>query len=244
MPVLPGMGHIIAGVHAPNLRFVGGYAVGFAGTVSDTTVTLGSLTGGLAVTPAAGDLVILVFAAAEALTGDHNMTVTTAGYTELADLYIEDTLGTNLGVFWKRMGSTPDTSVDVGGTGGSDNAGAVAVHVWRGAHSVTPIDVTTTTATGVSSSLANPASITPTTFGSVILIAAGSGHADGTQTFTHGTFGNLATVGQNDVYDVTVGIASYQAWLTGAYDPAAFGYSTTDDASNSWAAATIAIRPA
>ena len=241
---LPGIGHIMAGVRGPNLRYVGGYAVGFAGTVGNTTVTLGSLTGGLAATPAANDLVILAYNITSGLTGNEDVTVVTSGYTELADLYADDLYDANLGVFWKIMGATPDTSVDVGPTGQADNGGAVAVHVWRGAHLTTPIDVTTTTATGTNSSLANPATITPVTLGAIILAIGGSGHGDGTQTFTHAVFGNLATAGVSDVYDSTVGIASFAGWLSGAYDPAAFGYSTTDDTNNSWCAATVAIRPA
>ena len=245
MSILPGLGGT-AGFVPVTLRYVGGYAVGFAGTTIDTTVTLGSLTGGLAATPAVDDLVILAFAVANDDTAvDLNLTVTTAGYTELADLFSDDAVqDTNLAVFWKRMGNPPDTSVDVGQTFDIGNAGAVAVHVWRGAHSVTPIDVTTTTATGVNTVLADPPSITPANPGAVIIVVGAGSHYGGVATFTHSGLSNVVSAGSNDNEDITVAIGYYASWASGAYNPAAFTFSSGDSADYSWCAATIAIRRA
>jgi len=51
------------------------------------------------------------------------------------------------------------------------------------------------------------------------------------------------TVGSNDTNDSTIG-ATALAWGSGAFDPAAFTFSTTDSTNNSYAAATVALRPA
>lgn len=227
---------------AATLVYVGGYSLGYLGTTSNISVTLTSLTGGVEAAPAENDVVIVYFATgSNASSRDFYIG---SNFTRLARLYADDTADTHLEVAYKVMGSSPDTSVSiVGGTGNAADGGAVAVHVWRNADTRLPIEVLST-ATGTNSVLCNPPSITPTLNGAVILAGGGGGHtAGGGRTFGAAALSNFVTVGsQNDTYDSTVGVGSF-AWTSGAYDPAAFTFSTTDSTNYSWAAVTLALIP-
>src|SRR5688572_27321280 len=91
------------------IEYVGGQVGGFNGTLSSTTVNF-ALTGGLAVTPAAGDLVVVGYC----IVSDSNDTQTitdpaAANYTELGvKLYANDSNDTNLAAGYKFMTGTPD----------------------------------------------------------------------------------------------------------------------------------------
>jgi hypothetical protein len=227
---------------AANIRYVGGTTLAITGSTStQTDVSLTSLSGGLATAPSAGDLVIVYNGIGS--TSDRNTLVQTNGYTPVADLYSDDTYDANLGVYYKIMGASPDTVVRMPATGSTANAGAVVVQVWRGVDPLVPLDVVSTTATGTNGVLCNPPAITPATAGAVIVAGGAGAHTFGVQTYTSSDLSNFITVGgPNSTNDVTVGVGSY-AWTSGAFNPATFGYSGTDQVSNSWAAVTLALRP-
>lgn len=222
------------------LSFVGGKVVVFAGTTSTTNIVLTDLTGGSGSAPAAGDIVIVAYAVGAAT--DRTIGVTTADYTEEQELYANGTsYDSNLSVSWKKMPATPETSVTVSGTGSSFNAGAVAIHVWRGADATTSFDVAETTATGTGTGRPNPAAITPTTSGAIVIVA-GAAAADAGSAFTASELSNFFTDTSPDSEDAMVGLGSY-AWTSGAFDPAAWTGGTTN-AGDSWTAVTLALRPA
>lgn len=224
-----------------DIQYVGSYVQGFAGGTTDRTITLTSLTGGIASAPAAGDLVIVYFGTGS--TADRNLVV--SGYTEIAELYSNDTYDTNLVAAYKFMGGTPDTSFTLtGGTLSTADAGAVAVQVWRGVNTVTTFDVTSTTATGINSVLCDPPAITPTTPGSII-VSGGAGAHDGenAETYSSSNLTAFVSVGAGDTNAVTIGLG-YNAWTSGAFNPAQFTFSDTDSTEFSWAAVTLALRPA
>lgn len=222
------------------LSFVGGKVAIFAGTTSTTNIVLTDLTGGSGSAPAAGDIVIVAYAVGAQ--ADRSIGVTTADYTEEQELYANGTTyDSNLSVSWKKMGGTPDTSVDLSGTGSSFNAGAVAIHVWRGQDATTPFDVAETTATGTGTGRPNPAAITPTTAGAVIIVAGAAAATTGAA-FTASELSNFFTDTSPDGEDAMVGLGSY-AWTSGAFDPAAWTGGTTN-AADSWTAVTLALRPA
>lgn len=228
-------------VGASSPTFVGSTTAAIAGGSSGTTnVSLTALTGGLASAPAADDLVIVYYGTGS--NADRAIGVTTAGYTEVAELFSSDSNATNLSANYKMMGATPDTQVTVSATGSTLDAGAVAIHVWRNVNLASPLDVTSTTATGSNSVLCNPPAITPVTTGAVIVSGGAGAHSRGVQTYSSSDLSNFATVGANDVFDVTVGVGS-ATWTSGAFDPAAFTFSAADDANFSWAAVTLALRP-
>ncbi len=223
------------------LSYVGGLTSTFVGAASGTqTISInGTLTGGSNTSPSANDIVIVVYTTGS--TADRAIGVTTAGYTEEAELYSNGTsYDTNLSFSWKRMGTTVDTSVLVNATGNAADAGAVAIHVWRGVDTVTAMDVARTTATATGTSRPNPAAITPVTTGAVIIVAGGGSAATGA-VYTASYLSNFRTATSADTNDAMVGIGSV-AWTSGAYDPAVWAGGSTL-AANSWAAVTAALRP-
>ena len=224
------------------LQYVGGATQGYLGTTSNITFSLTSLTGGLASAPAEGDLVIVCFATNPDDTGQISYRI--SGYTELANLYAIDTDRAQLQVGYKIMTSSPDTSVTItGGTADIDQAGAIAVHVWRNVDSSTPFDVTSTTVQETNTVLADPPSITPITSGAVIVAAGAGGHLEGLDTYSSSDLSNFLTSGGNDTHDVTIGLGS-SSWTSGPFDPAQFTFSDTDSTAYAACAITMALRPA
>ena len=197
-----------------------------------------ALTGGVAATPKAGDVVVIALVH----TSNTNHDLSVSGYTEISDLYSNAGNDTNFGMYYKVMPSTPDTSVTLPYSNHEQNASAYAISVWRNIDQTTPLDVTRTTATGTGSMKANPPSITPTTPGAVI-IAAGGGCSTGTAEYTSSNLTDFVTIISDDTYDSTIGMG-YHIWESGAFDPALFGGGVANNANYSWAATTIALRPA
>lgn len=227
---------------AATLTYVGGAEA--SGNSANYDVSLTGLTGGSGSAALAGDLVIV--ATGFVSTADGNPGVSTSEYTEVADLYRSDTRCANFSVNWKIMGSTPDTSVSCNGSLLGTNGAVCVVHVWRNANATTPLDVTTTTAVAGNASNPNSPSIIPVTAGALI-ISTGLGTMAAvdnsvTAPTTPNTFTNQVDISVDPGNAATVGIASYLGWSSGAYDPGAWTNFTTST-SDSWAAATLAIRP-
>ena len=233
------------------IAFVGGITYAGGSTASITGINLSGLVGGLNSTPQKDDLVVVTLASASTanrtLTCSGNVTGTYNGaYTEL---YIASatTYDTNLETFYQFMGDTPDTSLTLTSTTAStSDAWAVVIQVWRFVDRVTPLDVSSTTATASSSGLADPPAITPVTQGTVILVVGAAAHALGaTAFFASPEDAQLTffTTAGNSTNDITVGMGSYREWTSGAYNPTAFRLTATNPTNGSWAAATIALRP-
>lgn len=221
------------------LTYVGGKTFSLLGTTTTTNISLTDLSGGAATAPAQNDIVIVAYAVGS--TANRDLSVT--GYTELADLYTDDTDDTNLGVYYKIMTSTPDTSITISQTGNIDFAGAVAIHVWRNIDTTNPMDVTISTATTANAASANPPSITTVTPNAVVLAIGASGNSeDGDSFLQGGDLTNFITIGSNDTEDVSIGMGSIITTQPGRLvDPNAF--SITESANSSWAAVTLALRP-
>lgn len=224
--------------------YVGGMAKGAGGSGGLTFTFATELTGGTG-NIQEGDMVIVAVAvgSASTTTGNVDITMSTAGYTELADLFASDTQQTNLAVFYKIMGATPDTTVVTAGTGSVDNSIAAAVQVWRNVDQSNPFDVAIRTDTSIDTGVATPDSITTVTENAIIVAIGASGHAEGTVTYdTPSGLSNFITASGNDAEDITVGMGSALKNFAGTFSPSAFtgpGALT----SNSSAAATLALRP-
>lgn len=228
---------------ASSIQYVGGKTWTTTGTSGTTSVSLTDLTGGLASAPAAGDFVIVAYNVGGNLDPDRDVQVTT-GYTEVADIFGNSFMQANLGVFYKFMPGTPDTTVTMGQTFGSGiYGGAAVIQVWRGVNVTTPMDVTATTAVATGTSNPNPPSITPGTSGAIIIAAGGGAlNQSGSWSHTSSDLSNFRTDYVNTVADVSIGMGSY-AWTSGAFDPAEWaGGEVTGN--NAWAAVTMALRPA
>lgn len=214
-----------------------GTATGGTGAYS---VSLTGLTGGLASSPSEGDLVVVCAAAV----AGSDLDLAISGYTEVVDIAGVDNGYANLGLFYKFMGSTPDTSVSAPRPVTSSLSAACAIHVWRGVDPTTPIDVAAQTAIGSNAGQPNPPSITPVTSGAVILAAGVGTEVDGLgAVFTTSDLSNFSTVVGNSTFDVVVGMGS-KAWTSGAFNPAAFGGNASAGITDSWSAVSIALRPA
>lgn len=239
MAPIPGiLGGMVGAATAANLQFVGG-TTGTGATSSFSVTLSGALTGGIGTSPIVGDVVVV---AVTQYGPNVNSDLSISGYTELCDLYSNNTYDTNLAVFYKRMTATPDTSFTIGSSYFNGSAPiAVVVHVWRGCNASNPIDVTTTTATGTGSAVPNPPSITPATGGAVIL-AVGGAASGASGFFSAPQLSNFVEENHITTFHAAVGIGSYR-WQGGAFDPNAFTISAGSDGLSSWAAATMALRP-
>lgn len=235
--MLPGL---ISGNGAGNpitgpISFVGSATLAGSGSLSLT-----SLTGGSGTQPIEGDLVICAIGAMDAPGSNQAMSISTpSGYTEVADLFADSSLyDTNLGVYYKLQGSTPDTSITIPNYG---TTRAIA-YVLRGVHQTTPIDATTTTATGPSGGALNPPSITTATANSwVIAIGCAS---FGTSATAPSGYSNLANTPTGAPNPPLILIARKLVAAAGAEDPASFGIGYTPPSNEAWCAATMAIRTA
>lgn len=226
--------------------YVGGQTAAVTAVTPTTQTVTFALTGGSASTPAAGDLVLISYN--DASNGDAVLSgrISTSGYTLITELYANDTYDANMAVFRKFMGGTPDTSVVVVGTSGTATGCVVNIRVFRGVDSTTPLDATTTTATGIDTGFANPPAITPVTSGNVLIafgMAATSSGSSGV--FTAPT--DLTDFIQQARGSTTYRAVSGSAYLAGqaanvSFNPAAWTLAP-NSTTNSWAAATLALRP-
>lgn len=163
-------------------------------------------------------------------------------YSEQADLYSDDTLDTNLGVYLKKQGASVDTSITVSGLSASALY-AYRVLVYRGVDTTTQIDVATTTATGINSDLANASSITPVTSGAKIVAFMAAAQQSSTAWTAPSNLNNFTQQTDGAGAAPFGRIASGDAdWTSGAFDPNAVGGGNNHSA-ESWAAATLALRP-
>lgn len=225
------------------ITYVGG-ASGTNTNGNNPSVSLTALTGGSDSAAAQNDLVIFSYGDPYAA-ADLDLATVGAGWTEIADLFANDTIDTQFGVFWKIMTATPDTSVvGVASTdAGSGTAGAV--QVFRGIDLTTPFDVTSVPTTGLNTALPDPSSIDWSTSGVWTVIAAGAGHTQGavTYTFPTGYTTDAVQAVGNDTNDISV-LMGYNLAPADPENPGAFTWNGTDNVAFSWAAVTMALRPA
>ena len=227
------------------ISYVGGKTAGRTNASAALAVDLTTgLTGGSGGAPLAGDFVLVTTSVGTAARAPTLDVVTPTGYTPLTvQRTTASTYDSNVCACHKVMGSTPDADVTVPGSGNNADGLAYAIQVFRGVDPTNPLDVAAVyaVATGVSN-LPNPAAITPATAGAWI-VACGGGAAAAGGTYAAGTLTNFLTSNGADTNDGNVGAGYYTGWTSGAYDPAAFTGGSTN-AANSWAAITIALRPA
>jgi len=221
------------------ISYVGGTTANNTAGATTYNISLAGITG-----LAQGDLVIVATGFASN-TADGNPGVTTSGYTEVLDLYPGGTRPTNLSVSYKFMGVTPDTQVTVSGSADTALGSATVVHVWRGVNLTTPMDVAAASATATGTNAPNSPAITPITAGAYVLtVGAGTRNNTAVTMTAPSGYGNVLSIqGQDTTMSFHVGVAS-KAWSgSGAEDPAAWGTSSSFS-SDTWAAGTLALRPA
>jgi hypothetical protein len=209
-------------------------AIEFVGAVTTSTsgsLSLTSLTGGLASAPAEDDIVIVVLSG----NATSDVDISVSGYTEIADLYANASIiDTQLGVYYKIMGGSPDTSVTIPSLTGL----RCVVQVWRGIDTTTPQDTTRTTATKTNSSVPDPPSITTISNDALVVIASGAG-APGPYTEPSG-YSNVSKVGGSSSNAL---VASKIKATPGSENPGVWS-GADDESFLSCASVTMAFRPA
>lgn len=218
------------------ISFVGS-GLGSAINGGDPSITLPSMS--------QNDVVIVAGVIGDNDGVDFTMAMITTGYTKVADLHAEGVQDCDLGVFWKVMGATPDTTAVFDGQGGTDAACAAVAIVFRGVDTSTPMDVTPTTATFTTSIDADPPSIDYVTAGSWVVVAAGGAHTltTGSYTFPAGYTTNAVNTSADDTgSDCTAGMG-YNSAPSDPEDPGALNHSGTDSTNFSSCVATLALRP-
>ena len=226
----------------PTIKYVGGSMAALENNGIDRSISLTALTGGIGSQAIENDLVIVAWSCGKNY--DLDMAMVTSGYTEVCDLYANSSNDTNLGVFYKFMTATPDTTATIDSSITGVNAGlAYGCMVFRGVNTTTPMDATATTALGTSSSsAANPPSITPVTAGAAVIgVGAGSWRSAYTSTdlIPFISAGTTSTF-----FNTQLGAGSFvRRWVSGAVNPAAFSGGSLS-AGMTWAACTMALRPA
>lgn len=228
---------------APPIEFVG-YCSAVSTGANTLTLAINSLTGGVDTAARADDLVLVIGSSRTYGTVAYNSSMVTSGYTGMLDTSADYTYE-QTGVYWKRMGATPDASAVFGAR--DDTYATAVATVWRGVNAVTPMDVALSSATGRTTTTPDPPSITPVTSGAVIVALCASGShnyhngafsAPSGMTLRGAAYSSTASLGLSKT-----GVASV-LWTGGAYDPAAFTGSNTTSVTTDWVAATIALRPA
>ena len=218
------------------ISYLGEVSVTHDGSVGGMTVSLTSLS------LQQDDIVVVAFALAS--NTDRTIGVNTAGYTEEAELFANDTYDANLSVSWKRMGASPDTSVDVSGPGSSTHPARIIARGYRGVDATTAMDVARTTATGTNGILVDPPSITPSTSGAlIVVVGCGAGAPAALSTpYASSDLTDFASGLVSNLYDLAYGIG-HKSWTSGAFDAGAWTGTETAN-TDSRASVVMALRPA
>lgn len=162
---------------------------------------------------------------------DGRTPVTPSGYTLLVTQNF-------LKVFYKFMGSTPDTGVTWRGSGVATDAQAAGYFIVRGADFVTPFDVTSTVA-GASSTNPDPASITTVTANALVIAIAAQQVDTGISAGPAG-YSGFQVFGTLDTARIRAAGAYKLLGAAGAEDPGVF----TSASAVAWNTITLAIRRA
>jgi hypothetical protein len=163
--------------------------------------------------------------------------VSTSGYTE-------DTTKNNTGIMsssfsYKKMTSSPDTSVTCLGSGIGTSGTAYIVMAFRGVDTSTPLDAPTAV-TASSNSNPNSSAIGTFTDGAAVISFVNANTDDTTVTKPTGYDGQV-DVSQTESNDITVAGAWKAVALAGSENPPSWTDFTTSAVS--WTAMTVALRP-
>jgi hypothetical protein len=214
----------------------------------------GTLTGGLAASPAQDDEVIVIGAASvgnslESVRCNGNIN---GDYTQIiAPIRVDSTYDTRMTAWVYRQGATPDTTLSLdAGTNLSTAGTAVLILVFRGVNATTRLDVAVATATGANSNDPNPPARTPVTDRALFLaIGCASCAVSYTTEFTRNSGWSPSLY--HRVTGSATGIklaAEGEVWRTGdgEINPAAWSDpdGSTPATGYTWIAGSIVLRPA
>lgn len=224
------------------ISFVGS-ASGSSSPNADTTITLPTL--------AIGDLILV--AAMVADTVENHLAEPTGGgagsYSLLGSNYANDVNDTNFDIFFKfAVAGDSGATITFADVGGANASNAAVCMVFRGISIGDPFAGGDTTASGISSSSADPPSLDHENPSGVWVVAIGAtAHTGGnTATFTAptGYTTDFVQRAHNDTIDALIGMGYRSSGVSDPEDPGVFTPATIGTAAdNSWCAATLALRP-
>ena len=226
------------------ISYVGGQVGGRVGAASTTTVTY-ALTGGSNATPQAGDFVVVTMGVGTAGRNPAQAVTAPATWANLGQLNPNtQTYDTAMNVSYKFMPATPDTNFTAPSTGNAQDAQRWTIQVFRGVDPTNPWDVAAVAASAVGTGRPDPGSITPVTAGAWVVICGAGAAATGAAYVAPANFTtNFLTGTTADTNDAMIGSGYWTGWTSGAVDPAQYTGGTAN-AVDSWAAYTLALRPA
>lgn len=225
------------------ITYVGGATLTIPGTLSNSTLSLTSLEGGIGYSPQPGDMVLVWQGIASYFQDNwYPAQIVTSGYTNLERFFVATNLRCGYSLSYKVMGSTPDTAITVGPTGSISDAGAVMVQVWRGVTSSGPSRYDLSS--NYNGCVPSFASITPTVAGTVVVGFGAGAHGSGTITsMSSSNMANFKYVTSVDSRTVTL-CGGYSEWYSGSYRPSVSAVTVGDSGLYCSAAYTIELKPA
>lgn len=167
-----------------------------------------------------------------------------AGWAQDQDLFANSTYDANLGIFYKRMAATPDTSFTLNLPAASGHSYAITVQVFRGVDTVTALDGATTTGTAATTLLVNPPAAPAPASGANCLVVCGAAAHLTSGTLSAAWLTNfLTTTRTNSSGAVSLG-QGYIKNIVSAYDGAPWTFSGSDNTTYSHAVACLLLRAA
>lgn len=245
LPSISLIGQLSEGVSYQTIQYVGGLAQAWANATSPDLDIASGLTGGIGGGLQENDLVLVFFMISDVTTGTPaDPTITTSGYTALsAVLSQSDTNRSKLRGWYKFMGASPDSIVDIGNMTG-DQSAAASARVYRGVDLTTPLDVAVATAGGTNSGQPNPPNCGPSVTPGCAGIMCAAASADNNMT-------SAEVIAEIDAYQAASGSHAGSGILTGHLLGMGLGDSlnptTSGGSSNGndcWNAYTLLLRPA
>jgi hypothetical protein len=228
------------------ISYVGGLAVAYGGGGTSKTITINTLSGGLASSPSVGDLVILAWNVCT--TANEPISATTAGWTNLFEVYNASSTGrgqdTNLSVAYKVWASG-DSAVTFNVSASGNNASAAVIHVYRNVRcsGSTPELVTAVNSQANNSSATiTPPNITTTTKNFLAVVIAAFGNNDSSALTAPGNLSNVFNINGNDYRDARIGVGTSAVISNaGTYSPSNWTMATATDRAP--VSITIGMRP-
>ena len=211
--------------------FIGSGGVGQANGGSGS-VDLTALTGGTSSTASENDIVVITVHYESATSGIPTMT--TSGYTQIASGFANDQLDSQVAVFYKIMGATPDTTAVYAASGDGAGGTSATLMVFSGVDLTTPIDVTATTTITTNTVIPSFSSITASssTTGSILIGAAGGAHNQTDTAFyinADTQYISFSSVSANDSGDSVTGMGfQFVSAPSLSVTPPAFAFSDED----------------
>jgi hypothetical protein len=184
------------------------------------------------------DIVVLTYSFDNTLATD-NSGITSAGWTQIYEGF--DTVGSGvfkLGVYYKIMGASPDSSVVVDGTGIQFTAMSVVAMAFRGINQSVPQDAVFTHFEDLNVD-PDPAAITTVTDGAAVIVCAGGDRIDNSITAPSG-YGNQVDIATSDTFKALAAMAWKEVASAGVENPGTW----TNWSLMTYQVVTVALRPA